>query len=165
MAANDKRATADAFSEKLNATPAGGDEADRFRAADDRLKALSAAAISTIRGLSGADAEQDLPPEIVEALTCWCFLHDEQPASVASCAKLAEDPDDFRLVGMSSLEYMPEEELTEISQRVGVLDPEVARKRSVAVAEVACAMIEWLQAALALRRWAQEQRAEQAESS
>mmetsp|Transcript_86866 Transcript_86866/g.230826 ORF Transcript_86866/g.230826 Transcript_86866/m.230826 type:complete len:164 (-) Transcript_86866:154-645(-) len=156
--ATDKRAAADAFSDKLNATPASGHEADGYRAADDRLKSLSLASISAIRALGAADAEKELPPEIVTVLECWCFLHGEKPASVATCAKLAADPDDLRLVGMSTLECMTEEEIVEVSQRTGGLDAEVAKTRSVPVAEVASAMIEWLQASLALRRWAKEQR-------
>mmetsp|Transcript_19727 Transcript_19727/g.40154 ORF Transcript_19727/g.40154 Transcript_19727/m.40154 type:complete len:164 (-) Transcript_19727:152-643(-) len=161
--ASDKKVAAEAFSQKLNSTPAAGDEADRFRTADDRLKSLSVAALSTIRALANPDAEKDLPPEIVAVLESWCFLHDEKPASVSTCAKLAADPDDLRLVGMSSLEFMPAEDLAEVSQRMEGLDAEVARTRSVAVAEVASAMIEWLQAALALRRWAVEQRAQAAD--
>mmetsp|Transcript_11664 Transcript_11664/g.35206 ORF Transcript_11664/g.35206 Transcript_11664/m.35206 type:complete len:165 (-) Transcript_11664:40-534(-) len=160
MARSDKKAAADAFSEKLNSTPASGDEADRFRAADDKLKSLSVASLSTIHALGGAGAEEDLPPEIAEALACWCFLHDERPVSVAACAKLAEDPEDLRLVGMSSLGYLSEEEQAELARRVEGLDPEVARRRSVSAAEAASVMIEWLQAALAMERWAKKQRAQ-----
>mmetsp|Transcript_19726 Transcript_19726/g.40152 ORF Transcript_19726/g.40152 Transcript_19726/m.40152 type:complete len:158 (-) Transcript_19726:156-629(-) len=122
--ASDKKVAAEAFSQKLNSTPAAGDEADRFRTADDRLKSLSVAALSTIRALANPDAEKDLPPEIVAVLESWCFLHDEKPASVSTCAKLAADPDDLRLVGMSSLEFMPAEDLAEVSQRMEGLDAE-----------------------------------------
>eukprot|EP00416_Gambierdiscus_australes_P039965 CAMPEP_0171103238 /NCGR_PEP_ID=MMETSP0766_2-20121228/58810_1 /TAXON_ID=439317 /ORGANISM="Gambierdiscus australes, Strain CAWD 149" /LENGTH=160 /DNA_ID=CAMNT_0011563647 /DNA_START=55 /DNA_END=537 /DNA_ORIENTATION=- len=151
-----KKAAADAFAEKFNATPASGHEADRFRAADDRLKSLDTASLSSLRSLGSA---QELPPEIVAVLECWCLLHNERPASVATCAKLAADPDDMRLVGMSTLEYMPQEDLDQVASRIVAVDAEVARGRKVAMAEAAATMIEWLQAALALQRWASQQRA------
>merc|ERR1712187_439204 len=99
-------------------------EADRFRIADDRLKALNSAAISAV-GAACAAQDGDLPPEMKETFECWCMLHGEPP-SLVSCKALAADVDDFKLVGISSLRYMSPEELEALGSRVADLDLAVA---------------------------------------
>ncbi|CAE8664371.1 unnamed protein product [Polarella glacialis] len=151
--ASDKKAS-DALSDRLCATPAAGSEADRFRDADDRLKALSDEVIQAIR----ADVDGGMPPDIATVLECWCLLHETKPASVAGCIKLAEDPAEFKLVGLSTLGYLEPNDLAAIQTRTEGLDPGSARNRPFAGAQAAAAMLEWLQAALALRRWADQTR-------
>eukprot|EP00933_Yihiella_yeosuensis_P013733 TRINITY_DN12590_c0_g1_i1.p1 TRINITY_DN12590_c0_g1~~TRINITY_DN12590_c0_g1_i1.p1 ORF type:complete len:190 (+),score=60.79 TRINITY_DN12590_c0_g1_i1:64-570(+) len=148
----EKEAAADAFTEKLNCTPAAGSEADRFRDADDRLKALPVEAIRALEGFGNGDEAP--PPDIALAMECWCLLHEVTPVGVAKCAELAKDPSEFRLVGLSTLNYLEEADLTALKQRAEGLVAADARLRPCKAAEAAAAMIEWVQAALDLRLWA-----------
>merc|ERR1719220_3112028 len=107
MSRREQKEAADAFSDRMNSTPAAGSEADAFREADDKFKQLGPTAIRALT----CTPEAQLPPEAVAAMTCWCYLHGE-PASVTKCMELANDCDDFRLVGMSSMEYLTDEEIS-----------------------------------------------------
>ncbi|CAE7350922.1 unnamed protein product [Symbiodinium natans] len=66
VAMSDKNAAAQAFTDRLNATPASGSEADRFREADDRLKGLPPATVKALQRFGDAP-----PPEVV---TCMAPL-------------------------------------------------------------------------------------------
>eukprot|EP00747_Dinoflagellata_sp_TGD_P162271 gnl/TRDRNA2_/TRDRNA2_179689_c0_seq1.p2 gnl/TRDRNA2_/TRDRNA2_179689_c0~~gnl/TRDRNA2_/TRDRNA2_179689_c0_seq1.p2 ORF type:complete len:173 (-),score=44.34 gnl/TRDRNA2_/TRDRNA2_179689_c0_seq1:208-726(-) len=143
------------FQDRLNATPSKAPEADRFRLADDRFKALSRAAFDAVASVKDAT---DLPPDIVTTLECWCILHEAETRSVAKCAELAADPEEFRLVGSSTLEYLAEEDREVLQKLVDGLSSEEVAKRPHLLAEVASAMLEWMQAALAVWRWAVEER-------
>eukprot|EP00401_Gymnodinium_catenatum_P054622 CAMPEP_0117496494 /NCGR_PEP_ID=MMETSP0784-20121206/20686_1 /TAXON_ID=39447 /ORGANISM="" /LENGTH=197 /DNA_ID=CAMNT_0005291467 /DNA_START=95 /DNA_END=689 /DNA_ORIENTATION=+ len=151
----EQKAAAEAFSDRLNCTPAIGSEADRFREVDDRFKAMSADSVKAIVECSAEDLES--APEVAAAFASWCILAGETPATVARCAELAADPEDFRLVGVSSFRCLSPEELSELEQRIRELDPAEARGRQFAAAEIAATLIEWMQAGLALHHWAQRQ--------
>mmetsp|Transcript_110875 Transcript_110875/g.220522 ORF Transcript_110875/g.220522 Transcript_110875/m.220522 type:complete len:162 (-) Transcript_110875:50-535(-) len=147
------KAAADAFSDRMNATPAKCSEADRFREADNQLKALQPEHVLALGDCPG----RELPPGVVAAMESWCLLHDETPPSIEGCAKLAADPGDFRLVGLSTLRYLDKETIEAITGRVAGLDVATVRSSLPVAAEVIAVMVEWLQAALALHGWAQEQ--------
>eukprot|EP00929_Paragymnodinium_shiwhaense_P115313 TRINITY_DN8407_c0_g1_i1.p2 TRINITY_DN8407_c0_g1~~TRINITY_DN8407_c0_g1_i1.p2 ORF type:complete len:209 (+),score=63.81 TRINITY_DN8407_c0_g1_i1:85-627(+) len=156
LTAKEKKEAADAFSERMNATPAKCSEADRFREADDQFKKLKPEAFAAVRAACEDAKASDLPPEVAAVFESWCYLHGEMPASVAKCGELAADLDDFRLVGPSSIRSMSAEERAEVELRINELDTETIRGRPLAAAEAAAAMLEWLQAGLALQRWAEE---------
>ena len=159
LTAKEKREAAGAFSDRLNATPAKCSEADRYRVADDRFRALSAAAFASVRVACDGANDSELPPEIAATFECWCIIHGEK-ASVATCGKLAAEPDDFKLVGSSTVNCLSAEELSEIERRVASLDSAAVAERPIACAEATSAMLEWAQAAVALQRWAEAKRLE-----
>ncbi|OLQ15145.1 hypothetical protein AK812_SmicGene605 [Symbiodinium microadriaticum] len=145
----DKKAAAQAFTDRLNATPASGSEADRFREADDRLKSLPAATVQALSRFGEAPT-----PEVVTCMECWAMLHGEDP-TVLSCLKLAEDPSEFKLVGVSLLNSFREEELSVLEEKTSGLQ---LPKPTDEAEQAAAAMLEWLQAGLAMRRWAESAR-------
>ncbi|CAL1148029.1 unnamed protein product [Cladocopium goreaui] len=147
-----KKVAAQAFTEKLNATPASCSEADRFREADDRFKSC---ATDRLQALLGYEKISEVPVEVKSTLEAWCLLHGKE-ASIEQCLKLVrEEPADFKLVGMSDLNYMAPEELDDLEKRTKDLSIVKETKE----AEVAEMMLEWLQAAMSLHRWAQTTRA------
>ncbi|CAK9058522.1 unnamed protein product [Durusdinium trenchii] len=84
----------------------------------------------------------------------WCLLHGKE-MSFEQCLKMVrEEPADFKLVGMSDLSYMKPEEIDDLEKHVAGLELECADEAT----EVAKMMLEWLQAALGLHRWAQQKR-------
>eukprot|EP00931_Biecheleriopsis_adriatica_P013308 TRINITY_DN114678_c0_g1_i1.p1 TRINITY_DN114678_c0_g1~~TRINITY_DN114678_c0_g1_i1.p1 ORF type:complete len:176 (-),score=61.71 TRINITY_DN114678_c0_g1_i1:10-510(-) len=149
----DKKAAAQAFTDRLNATPASGSEADRFRAADDTLKGLEDKAIQALSCFADG-----APPEVVATMECWCLLHDVKPMSVEGCLELSRDTAEFKLVGMSTLNYLNAEEISSLEQRAEGLELAALKATAGAGTQAAAAMLEWLQAALAMRRWALEAR-------
>mmetsp|Transcript_69771 Transcript_69771/g.110254 ORF Transcript_69771/g.110254 Transcript_69771/m.110254 type:complete len:158 (+) Transcript_69771:27-500(+) len=146
-----KKAAAQAFTDKLNATPAACSEADRFREADDRFKSCATDRLQVLLGYE----KMSVPIEVKSTLEAWCLLHGKE-ASLEQCLKFVrEQPADFKLVGMSDLNYMTPEELDDLEKRTKDLSIANESKE----AEVAEMMLEWLQAAMSLHRWAQTTRA------
>eukprot|EP00927_Polykrikos_kofoidii_P012196 TRINITY_DN15245_c2_g1_i1.p2 TRINITY_DN15245_c2_g1~~TRINITY_DN15245_c2_g1_i1.p2 ORF type:complete len:190 (+),score=41.90 TRINITY_DN15245_c2_g1_i1:94-663(+) len=156
QSAKEKREAAEAFTEKFNSTPATCSEAEQFRTVDDRFKSLKHEAVTAVKVACGNEA--DLPPEVITTFKCWCYLHGEEP-SLEKCAQLAGDPEDFKLVGTTSIKCLSEEEFGALKGHIDGLDPSTVRTRPLAVAEPAAAMLEWMQAAVALHLWAAAQQA------
>eukprot|EP00913_Durusdinium_trenchii_P035658 g33367.t2 len=126
---SDKKAAQEAFADKFNATPADCSEADRFRDADDRLKGSSAV---SLQALAFFDAET-VPDAVKATMEPW-------------------EGRDFRsFVGREGL---CSEEIDDLEKHVAGLELECADEAT----EVAKMMLEWLQAALGLHRWAQQKR-------
>lgn len=140
----DKRATAQAFTDRLNVTPAACSEADRFRNADDALRALSSASVQALQSCAG----REIPADVATVMECWCLLLDVQPASVDRCAELAADLSEFKLVGLGTLNYLGAEGLSTLETRTRGLDASSVSTSSCPGAEAASAMLEWLQAYL-----------------
>ena len=148
----ESKKAAQAFTDKLNATPATCSEADRFREADDCFKSCKT---ETLQALMEYEKRPDVPAEVKVTLEAWCLLHGKEP-KLEQCLKfLKEEPADFKLVGLSDLNYMTSEELTHLEQ----LTTDITVVSMDSASEVAKMMLEWLQAALGLHRWAQTTRA------
>merc|ERR1712039_576586 len=113
---------------KLNCTPAAGNEADRYRVAEERLQALSVDAITAVRTCGGAGA---VPPEFETVFACWCVILGEEPQTIERCAELAADPSEFKLVGASSFSCLSAEELEELTKKICCIDAADVRKRPV----------------------------------
>ncbi|CAJ1422447.1 unnamed protein product [Effrenium voratum] len=109
----EKRAAAQAFSDRLNATPAEGAEADRFRSAVDRLSSMKREAPQALLRL------EEVPADVAAVMECWCLLHGKAPSSEQCLKLLKEEPaEDFTLVGMSNINCLTEEELAEMRRRL-----------------------------------------------
>eukprot|EP00928_Gymnodinium_smaydae_P087211 TRINITY_DN71512_c0_g1_i1.p2 TRINITY_DN71512_c0_g1~~TRINITY_DN71512_c0_g1_i1.p2 ORF type:complete len:214 (+),score=58.02 TRINITY_DN71512_c0_g1_i1:85-642(+) len=156
LTAKEKREAAEAFSERLNATPAKCSEADRFRNADDRLKGLKADAVAAVRTACESSKDAPLAPELSAVLESWCVLQGESPVSVARCGELAADPSEFFLVGMSLIGAMSPEERADISSRLSGVTADAVRALPCPAADTIATMAEWLQAGIALQQWADE---------
>uniref|UniRef100_A0A7S1FBU4 Uncharacterized protein n=1 Tax=Noctiluca scintillans TaxID=2966 RepID=A0A7S1FBU4_NOCSC len=152
MAKNEKEKASDAFGEKFSATPSKTEEAERFRTADDALKALTETEVAMI-----AACGEDAPSCFVPVLESWCLLL-EETSSVKRCAELAGDPSEFKLVGASTFDYLEPGDVTGIQRRIAGVMPAVIREAPHEASEAVAVMLEWLHAGLALHMWAKEER-------
>merc|ERR1712217_539695 len=133
--------------------PAAGNEADRYRVAEEKLQALSVDAITAVRTCGGAGA---VPPEFETVFACWCVVLGEEPHTIERCAELAADPSEFKLVGASSFSSLSPEELGTLTSKVATIDAAEVRRRPAPSAEAAASLLEFMQAGIDLNSWAEK---------